>query len=132
MDRPSRSNPLSELIGDFPERLRGDRWQPAVDVFETEKAVVVRVELAGVRSSQVKVSIDGDWLRIRGERTPSADADIERLQQMEIAFGPFERSVRIGIPFERNQVVANLDEGFLSVVLPKSAPTRRRIEVTKE
>ena len=132
MDRPSRSNPLSELVGDFPERLRGDRWQPAVDVFETEKAVVVRVELAGVRSSQVKVSIDGDWLRIRGERTPSADADIERLQQMEIAFGPFERSVRIGIPVERNQVVANLDEGFLSVVLPKSAPTRRRIEVTKE
>ena len=132
VDRPSRSNPLSELVGDFPERLRGDRWQPAVDVFETEKAVVVRVELAGVRSSQVKVSIDGDWLRIRGERTPSADADIERLQQMEIAFGPFERSVRIGIPFERNQVVANLDEGFLSVVLPKSAPTRRRIEVTKE
>jgi len=103
-----------------------------VDVFETEKAVVVRVELAGVRSSQVKVSVDGEWLRIHGERTPSADSDIERLHQMEIAFGPFQRSVRIGIPFERDRVVANLEEGFLSVVLPKSAPRRRRIEPKTE
>ena len=58
VDRPSRSNPLSELVGEFPGRLRGDRWQPAVDVFETEKSVVVRVELSGVHSSQVKVSVE--------------------------------------------------------------------------
>jgi HSP20 family protein len=131
-DRPSRPNPLSELVGEFPGRLRGDRWQPAVDVFETEKAIVVRVELAGVRSSQVKVSVDGEWLRIRGERMPTASRDVERLHQMEIAFGPFERSVRIGIPFERDQVVANLEEGFLSVVLPKREPRRRRIETTTD
>jgi HSP20 family protein len=142
VDRPSRPNPLSELVGEFPGRLRGDRWQPAVDVFETEKAIVVRVELAGVRSSQVKVSVDGEWLRIRGERMPTASRDVERLHQMEIAFGPFERSVRIGIPFERSvrigipferdQVVANLEEGFLSVVLPKREPRRRRIETTTD
>jgi HSP20 family protein len=132
VDRPSRPNPLSELVGEFPGRLRGDRWQPAVDVFETEKAIVVRVELAGVRSSQVKVSVDGEWLRIRGERMPTASRDVERLHQMEIAFGPFERSVRIGVPFERDQVVANLEEGFLSVVLPKREPRRRRIETTTD
>ena len=132
MDRPSRSNPLSDLVGEFPGRLRGDRWQPAVDVFETEKNIVVRIELAGVRSSQVKVSVDGEWLRIRGERTPSTESDVERLHQMEIAFGPFERSIRIRIPFEREQVVANLEEGFLSVVLPKSEPGRRRIEPRAE
>ena len=57
---------------------------------------------------------------------------VERLHQMEIAFGPFERSVRIRIPFERDQVVANLEEGFLSVVLPKTAPRRRRIEPKTE
>ncbi len=132
MDRPSRPHPLSELVGEFQGRLRGDRWQPAVDVFETERAILVRVELAGVRSSEVKVSVDGEWLRIRGERTPASDAEVERLHQMEIAFGPFERSVRIVIPFERDRVVANLEEGFLSVELPKSAPQRRRIEPKAE
>jgi HSP20 family protein len=132
VDRPNRPNPLSELVGEFPGRLRGDRWQPAVDVFETETAIVVRVELAGVRSSQVKVSVDGEWLRIRGERTPSADSDVERLHQMEIAFGPFERSVRVRVPFERDRVAANLEEGLLSVVLPKRELRRRRIEPTTD
>lgn len=125
------SHPLAELVGEFSDRLRGDRWQPAIDVFETEKAVVVRVELAGVRNSDVRVTVDGEWLRIRGERRPPTGGEVQRLHQMEIAFGPFERAVRIAIPFERGQVSASLDEGFLNVVLPKSQPSRRRIEVNE-
>lgn len=125
------SHPLAELVGEFSDRLRGDRWQPAVDVFETEKAVVVRVELAGVKSSDVRVTVDGEWLRIRGERRPPTGHEVQRLHQMEIAFGPFERTVRVAIPFDRSQVSASLDEGFLAVVLPKSRPSRRRIEVTE-
>ena len=45
----SRPHPLVELYGEFPDRLRGDRWQPSADVFETEAEVVVRFEVAGVR-----------------------------------------------------------------------------------
>ena len=45
---------------------------------ETEKAVVVRVELAGVRGTDVGVSIDGEWLRIRGQRRAPADNDAQR------------------------------------------------------
>jgi HSP20 family molecular chaperone IbpA len=48
---------------------------------------------------------------------------------MEIAFGPFERSVRIAIPFERDQVAAHLEDGYLSVKLPKRLP--RTIEVER-
>ena len=111
--------------------LRGDRWQPAIDVFETEKTVVVRVELAGVRASDVRVTVDGSQLRIRGERKPPPASDVQRLHRMEVAFGPFERSVQISIPFDRELVAAHLDEGFLSVVLPKCAPERRRIDVAE-
>ncbi len=112
--------------------LPGDRWRPVLDVFETEKAVVVRVELAGVRAGDLRVTVDGDWLRIRGERHAPPATDVQRLHRMEIAFGPFERSVQIAVPFEREQVAANLEEGFLSVVLPKRAPGRRRIDVQAE
>ncbi len=129
MSRARRTDPDAELLGDFAEMLRGDRWQPAFDVFETEKAVVVRVELAGVRSADLKVTVDGEWLRIRGERRPPPASEAQRLHRMEIAFGPFERSVQVTVPFDRDQVSANLEEGFLSVVLPKRPRGRHRIPV---
>jgi HSP20 family protein len=129
VERSKRQDPLSELFGEFSERLRGDRWHPALDVFETEKTIVVRIELAGVRRDDLRVSVDGDRLHIRGVRRPQEDQHIQRLHQMEIAFGPFERTVRIGVPFERDQVSAHLENGYLSVTLPKRISERRRIEV---
>jgi HSP20 family protein len=123
-----RSRPVAGFFGDFPERMRGDRWQPLLDVFETEKAVVVRVELAGVSREDLRVSVDGELLHIRGVRRPPEHAEaLQRLHQMEITFGPFERSVRIAIPFEREQVSAHLEDGYLSVTLPKRVA--RSIEV---
>lgn len=130
MDRPPRRpDPLSPLRAELEERLPGDGWQPAVDVFENEKAVVVRVELAGVASSDVKVTVDGDWLRIRGHRTPAASEEVRRIHRMEIPFGPFERRLRITIPFERDQVAASLEDGFLQVTLPKRLPLRHRVTI---
>jgi HSP20 family protein len=98
-------------------------------VFETEKAIVVRVELGGVRGQDVKVTVDGDTVHVRGVRRPPAGSEIVRPHRMEIAFGPFERTVRVGIPFERDGVVASLEDGFLTVVLPRREQTPRRIEL---
>ena len=122
---------MSEIFGELTGRLSGDRWQPAIDVFETEKAIVVRVELAGVRRGDVQVSVDGDVLRIRGVRRSPSESDVERLHRMEIAFGPFERSLSIPVPFEREQVAAHLADGFLRVTLPKRLPAKRQIEIER-
>ena len=119
MASEKQEDPLAEFFGELPERLRGDRWQPLLDVFETEKAVIVRLELAGVRREDLRVSVDRDRLRIRGVRRPPEDEEVLRLHQMEIAFGPFERTVRVSMPFETDQVSARLEDGYLSVILPK-------------
>jgi HSP20 family molecular chaperone IbpA len=50
---------------------------------------------------------------------------------MEIAFGPFERSLSIPVPFEREQVAAHLADGFLRVTLPKRVPAKREIEIER-
>lgn len=129
MQSRRRNDPVSEWLSEAGERLRGDRWEPAVDVYETEKAIVVRVELAGVARTDVRVTVDGQVLRIRGVRKPKLEAEAQRLHHMEIAFGPFERAIHVPIAFERDQVSAHLEEGLLRVVLPKRLPVRRRIEV---
>jgi HSP20 family protein len=129
LDRPPPRDPTAELFGELSDQTPGDRWRPSIDVFETEKTVVVRVELGGVRAQDVKVTVDGDVLKIQGSRRALSAGDAVRLHRMEIAFGRFERTIRIAIPFERDRVNASLEEGFLTVVLPKRQPTSRRIEV---
>jgi HSP20 family molecular chaperone IbpA len=47
---------LVDHFGEFGDRLRGDSWQPDIDVFETETALVVRAESAGVRSQDLNVA----------------------------------------------------------------------------
>ena len=126
---PKRHDPLAELFGEFPDRLRGDRWQPSLDVYETETSVVVRVEISGVRGEALRVSVDGDLLRIHGVRDAPVGAPVQRLHQMEIAFGRFERTVRIPVAFERERVGAHLEDGLLEVTLPKKLA--QRIEVEK-
>jgi HSP20 family protein len=132
VSQPKRSDPFAERYGEFAERLRGDRWQPDVDVLETDDQLVVRADLAGVRSSDLRVTVDGAVLRISGVREAHADSEVRRLHQMEIASGPFERRVRIPVPFERDEVSAHLAEGFLTVVLRKRAPAQHSVTVETE
>ena len=120
---------MAELVGEFTDRLRGDRWQPAIDVFETENEVVMRAEISGVRGEDLRVSVDGDLIRISGARSVPGGSGVQRLHQMEIAFGPFERTVRVRIPFDRDRVSAHLEDGFLEVRLAKRP--RRQIAVER-
>ncbi len=132
MSHPKRNDPFVELYGEFSDRLRGDRWQPDVDVFETEKEIVVRVDLAGVRSSDLRVTVDGSMLRISGVRVSGDSSEVKRLHQMEIAMGPFERRVRVPVAFDRERVAAHLCDGFLTVSLSKRSPVRRDVKIESE
>jgi len=129
VSRAKSNDPFAEIFGEFADRLRGDRWVPDVDVFETQNGVVVRVELAGVRSDDLRVTVDGRTLRISGVRRALERTDIQRLHQMEIATGPFERRVQIPVPFDRDQISAHLADGFLVVVLSKRVTEPRRVEI---
>jgi HSP20 family protein len=132
VSHPKRNDPFAELYGEFSDRLRGDRWQPDADVFETEKEIVVRVDLAGVRSSDLRVTVDGSMLRISGVRVSGDSSEVKRLHQMEIATGPFERRVRVPIAFDRERVTAHLSDGFLTVSLARRSPVRREVKVESE
>jgi HSP20 family protein len=90
--------------------------------------VVVRAEVCGVQGEDIRVSVDGDLLRISGMRTLPSGEEVQRLHQMEIAFGAFERTLRIQVPFDRDHVSAHLEDGILEVTLPKRRPQRIEVE----
>ena len=49
-----------------------DAWRPALEVYETEKALVIRAELAGIDEEHLRVALDSDTLTIQGQRFPEA------------------------------------------------------------
>jgi len=97
-------------------------WRPPTDVYETENAVVVKVEIAGMAREDLTVSLDGRKLTIRGVRRDAGSK--LGYQQMEIQYGYFETEVLVPRAIEEKGVEATYEEGFLSVRLPK-APARR-------
>jgi HSP20 family protein len=125
----TKQDPLAELFGEFTERLRGDRWQPDVDVYDTDANIVVRAEIAGVRNQDLGVSVDGQVLRIRGVRPAPEGPDVRRLHQMEIASGPFERRIAISMAFEKDRVSAHVGDGFLTVTLPKRSEGPKAVRI---
>jgi HSP20 family protein len=132
VSRAKSHDPFADVYGEFADRLRGDRWLPDVDIFETEKDVIVRVELAGVRGEDLSVTVDGRVLKIRGVRRGFDQNDLQRLHQVEIATGPFERRIQIPVAFRQDPIAARLADGFLTVVMPKKPAGRQAVEIEGE
>lgn len=107
----------------------GDAFRPAMDVFETADSLVVRVELAGIRSEDVRLVVDGEYLQLSGKRLLRREPRPDRHLKMEIPDGLFERVLRLPVPFDRERVSATLENGLLTIVLPRVEPRVRRIEV---
>jgi HSP20 family molecular chaperone IbpA len=94
-------------------------WEPPVDVFETEHELVVVVALPGVRAADVEVRGEPGHLVVQARREPAADGPRQRIRQLEIPYGYFER--RIALPAIALEAFSQeLNHGCLVVRLRKA------------
>jgi HSP20 family protein len=110
------------VFADQPWIHQTDRcaWRPPTDLYETERAVVVRVEIAGMRREDFEVAFDSGVLHIRGRRS---DVTQKRAyHMMEIPFGCFCTHVDLsGAPrLNPEEMSAQYENGFLTVTMPKA------------
>lgn len=106
--------------------VRTPAWRPPTDVFETEEAFVVRVEVAGMNEEDFLIELDQNTLSIQGTRSDWPER--RAYHQMEIHFGEFSLGIDLPGPVVANQVQAAYQDGFLRVTLPKARPHQVRIE----
>ncbi|HED00184.1 MAG TPA: Hsp20/alpha crystallin family protein [Proteobacteria bacterium] len=100
-------------------------WVPAVDIYETEKEVVVLVDAAGVKQESLDIILYKDLLRIVGLREGESGSRSRKFYQMEIAYGAFERVLRLPSAVESDGAVASYKNGLLYITLPKTRRTYR-------
>ena len=108
------------IAKDFPRwgLLAGECW-------ETAQSVIVRIELPGVRKEDVDVSFSRGRLRIRGEKSGSADLEARDYHLMERAFGRFERSIPLPSSVDARRAEVSYENGVITVILPKTRATPR-------
>ena len=94
-------------------------WKPPVDIYETSEEIVVLVEIAGMSKENINVTMENDFLKISGIRPDYSPSTKMRLHQMEIDYGNFQRIVKISLPIDTKNILAQYKEGFLQITLPK-------------
>lgn len=113
-------------------------WTPPVDVYETEGAVLIHIELPGVHISQVRIKILDNVLKIEGQKeraTPTARLLPEperpiRFLCLERSYGNFSLNLPINWQLEAERITAHLRDGVLQLHLPKAKTCGREIAIT--
>jgi len=101
-------------------RGRQESWLPAVDVFDTEEAVVLKAELAGMDPNDIDISVEDNVLTIKGERKFEEKVDEQRYYRVERRFGSFQRSLALPQGVRADDISASYDDGILEVRVPKA------------
>ena len=95
-------------------------WTPAVDVCETAQAISIRIEVPGVSASQIKIALNGDKIRIYGEKKKRAPRQrISSHLCSERNYGRFNRVVPLRWTISIQDTRAELRNGVLLIHLPK-------------
>lgn len=101
------------------------RGHPAVNVWETDEAVMAELEVPGVKNEQIDVSVAENELTLTIQR-PQAELPGVTFHRRERPSGDFTRSIRLPVPVDPERVSAELHEGVLTISLPKAEGTRPR------
>ena len=94
----------------------------AAETWETAKSVVIRVEIPGMAEGDLDIDIDGNFLRIRGEKRSGATQQRRRYHLMERAYGHFERNIPLPHGVDSKEAEVSYRDGVLTAILPKIDP----------
>lgn len=99
-------------------------WRPPVEVYESESALVVTIEIAGVSEDSINVVVDDAVLHVDGVRAHPAPHLKRTYHEMGINYGQFQADVFLPFPVVLDEVDAVYENGFLRITLPRAQATR--------
>lgn len=105
--------------------VRRGGWVPALDIYETDEAITVTVDLPGVQSESLDLTVEDKVLTISGERLAGGPEDAN-YHRIERPFGEFQRSIQLPGKVDAERITASLTEGVLVVRIPAVGKSRAR------
>ncbi len=106
------------------ESLTASSFAPAVDVYEDEQKVTLKIEVPGIEEKDLDIRVENHTLTVHGERKFEKDEKEENYRRVERQYGSFTRTFTLPQTVDSENVSANYDKGVLKVTLPKKAEAK--------
>ncbi|MDO9566271.1 MAG: Hsp20/alpha crystallin family protein [Candidatus Desulfaltia sp.] len=94
-------------------------WKPTVDIYDTDDAIVLKVELPGVDKEKVSVDVKDNVLTLKGERSVDKEIKEKNYYRRERSFGSFHRSFTLPTTVNPEDIKATYKDGILTIEVPK-------------
>jgi len=128
---------LNSMLQDFSRNQSDDQsltmgsFVPAVDVYEDEHKVSLKIEAPGIQPDAFDIQIENNTLTVRGERKFDREEKEENFHRIERRYGSFVRSFSLPATVDPNSVKASYENGVLRIDLAKRAEAKpRQIKVS--
>ena len=129
-EQPSSQEPIEELKVD-------DWFEPdgelAVDVYQTEKDVVIQSAIAGVRPEELDITVENDVVTIRGIRKNPDEKEQKQYLHEECFWGPFSRQIFLPEEVDVKNAEAAMKDGILTLRLHKLLREKtKKVKISKK
>jgi HSP20 family protein len=121
--------------GNQDDSLTTSSFAPAVDVYEDEHKVALKIEVPGIDEKDIDVRVENNTLTVHGERKIEKEEKEENYRRVERQYGSFTRTFNLPQTVDTENVSANYDKGVLKISLPKKAeakPKQIKVNVGSE
>jgi HSP20 family protein len=134
-DRINRAFRESYSGGAHDDSLNTSSFAPAVDVYEDEHQVTLKIEVPGIDEKDIDVQVENNTLTVHGERKIEKEEKEENYRRVERQYGSFTRTFTLPTTVDTESVSATYDKGVLKIALPKKAeakPKQIKVNVGSE
>jgi len=104
----------------YPISLKKNSWYPLTDIYEFTEAIMVKIELPGVKKEDITISLEDDnKLYVQGIRKELNQEKGLVYHLLEINYGYFERMIFLPVSTKEEDIKLKLEEGFLFITILK-------------
>ena len=100
-------------------------WSPPTDVYQTQGNYIIKVEISGMKNSEITINIEDNLLTVSGCR--KEDLQQRSFKQIEIRSGDFNTSIELPDGLALDDSIAEYEDGFLIISIPPKKPMKIEI-----
>jgi len=130
----NRVNSLFRDFNDGESSLTTTNFIPAVDIYEDEKRIVLKLEVPGIPEKDLDVTVENNTLVVKGERKFEKEEREENFHRIERRYGSFSRAFTLPTTVETENIDAKYENGVLKLELkkkPEAQPKQIKVNVNK-